>query len=112
MSMCLQVHRAAPLSAVTECLLLFLSHAALSAACAPHPQLRDTLRASAEWAELQREVVQHLLQRRCFFRDLSEKDLVGLSSIMEVRHLETGAVVFKEGQKGDSFFVLIDGEVR
>ena len=96
-------------------------------------------------AELQREIVQLLLQRVCFFRDLSETDLVGLSSIMEVssvarcgpnscprssylldllallnyfpylptqvRHLETGTVVFREGQKGDSFYVLIDGEV-
>ena len=63
-------------------------------------------------ATVQREVVQHLLQRRCFFQDLSKKDLVSLSSIMEVRHLEAGAVVFKEGQRGDSFYVLVDGEVR
>ena len=110
---CLQVRRATSLSAVTDCLLLFLSHAALSAACASsHPQLRDALHASAEWAQVQREVVQHLLQRRCFFQDLSKKDLVSLSSIMEVRHLEAGAVVFKEGQRGDSFYVLVDGEVR
>jgi len=106
-----EVHRAASLSAVTDCLLLFLSHAALSAAYAPHPQLRDALHGTAEWAEVQRDAVQHLLQRRCFFRDLSEKDLVGLSSIFEVRHLGAGAVVFKEGSKGDCFYVLVDGEV-
>lgn len=52
------------------------------------------------------------LQRAPLFEGLSRKELVALARVTEDVEVEAGKVIFKEGDIGQEFFVVIDGEAE
>lgn len=46
------------------------------------------------------------------FGDLDSSELTQIVQIMQVRNLEPGEVVFAEGEAGDAWYVVFDGEVE
>jgi CRP-like cAMP-binding protein len=46
------------------------------------------------------------------FGDLSPEELARIVDIVEVRPIEDGGVVFAEGDPGDAWYVVFDGEVE
>jgi CRP-like cAMP-binding protein len=46
------------------------------------------------------------------FRDLGDKAILHLAEIAEVQKVRAGEAVIREGSEGDSFFVILKGEVR
>jgi CRP-like cAMP-binding protein len=50
------------------------------------------------------------LKRAPLFQDLSRKELVELARVTEDIEVPPGKVLCKEGQTGQEFFVIVDGE--
>lgn len=46
------------------------------------------------------------------FKDLSEEELALISAITAEREFSQGEVVFKEGEVGDAFYVVLEGKIR
>ena len=46
------------------------------------------------------------------FRDFTSKELLGIVSKMELKEVKTGHIVIKQGEIGDQFYILQDGEVE
>ncbi|MFA6989892.1 MAG: cyclic nucleotide-binding domain-containing protein [Candidatus Gastranaerophilaceae bacterium] len=47
-----------------------------------------------------------------FFYDLSEKDLTVLAEFFKIRELQEGRYVFKQGDKPDGLYFIIEGKVK
>lgn len=62
--------------------------------------------------ELTSEQTLQFLLDAPMFGDLVPEELQEIVEIMEVRHLEPGSDVFAEGDPGDAWYVLYDGEVE
>jgi CRP-like cAMP-binding protein len=52
------------------------------------------------------------LKRAPLFEDLSKKELTGLARVTEDMELPAGAVLCKEGDTGQEFFVIVDGAIE
>jgi CRP/FNR family transcriptional regulator, cyclic AMP receptor protein len=52
------------------------------------------------------------LKRAPLFESLSRKDLTQLARVSEDLEVEPGKVLCKEGEIGQEFFVIVDGEIR
>lgn len=52
------------------------------------------------------------LKRAPLFQGLSRKELVALAKVSEDLELPAGRVLCREGEVGQEFFVLVDGEVE
>lgn len=52
------------------------------------------------------------LKRAPLFQGLSRKELVALAKVTEDLELPAGRVLCREGEVGQEFFVLLDGEVE
>jgi CRP/FNR family transcriptional regulator, cyclic AMP receptor protein len=52
------------------------------------------------------------LRRAPLFADLSQKELAQLARVTEDIEVDAGRVLIREGDRGDEFFVLMDGTVR
>jgi CRP/FNR family cyclic AMP-dependent transcriptional regulator len=59
-----------------------------------------------------REDTARLLGRVPLFADLSERDLAELAQVAVPRRYEPGQAVFREGDSGDTCFVVREGSVR
>jgi serine phosphatase RsbU (regulator of sigma subunit) len=46
------------------------------------------------------------------FSDLPEHELEHLQHTLEVKHLEAGEILFREGEPGERFYVLMEGELE
>ena len=46
------------------------------------------------------------------FSSFSEPELVPLERAMEIRECEDGEVLIREGERGDTFFLIVEGAVR
>jgi CRP/FNR family transcriptional regulator, cyclic AMP receptor protein len=58
------------------------------------------------------EATAQLLGRVSIFSGLSPEQLVDLASVAVPRHWESGEVIFREGDTGDTCYVVQDGSVR
>ncbi len=54
----------------------------------------------------------NLLANIPLFHDLPISELEHLQSTMQVRHLESGEILFREGQIGRHFYVIADGQLE
>ncbi len=63
-------------------------------------------------AELTLEQIVHFLLDAPMFGDLDESELSQIVQIMQVQHLEPGQSVFLEGDPGDAWYLLYEGEVE
>jgi CRP/FNR family transcriptional regulator, cyclic AMP receptor protein len=52
------------------------------------------------------------LKRAPLFQGLSKKDLTDLARVTEDMELAQGAVLCKEGDTGQEFFVILDGDIE
>ena len=52
------------------------------------------------------------LKRAPLFADLSRKELTELAKVTDVVDFDTGKVLCREGQTGQEFFVIMEGEVE
>src|SRR4051794_27028457 len=59
-----------------------------------------------------REDTARLLGRGPLFADLSERDLVELGQVPGPRRYEPGQGVFREGETGDTCYIVSEGDVR
>jgi serine/threonine protein phosphatase PrpC/CRP-like cAMP-binding protein len=64
--------------------------------------------ARAKRLALKRDV----LSRMPIFSRLSERELLRVMQVVEVRLYKDGDVVIREGDKGDELFIVLDGKVR
>jgi CRP-like cAMP-binding protein len=61
--------------------------------------------------QLRRDERVALIREMPLFANLSRRDLVRVARIVEERELEAGAELMREGEQGDSFYVVVEGEV-
>lgn len=54
----------------------------------------------------------NLLSKIPLFSDLPIEELDHLQSRMEVKHLRTGEILCREGERGEHFYVLVNGELQ
>jgi CRP/FNR family transcriptional regulator, cyclic AMP receptor protein len=54
-------------------------------------------------------VTVELMRRIPFFSELPESDIPLLSSVLTVRNLDAGEILFHYGDDGDALFVVVDG---
>ncbi len=47
-----------------------------------------------------------------FFRNFPGSDLAGVAYLADVRHVEAGESVFKQGDEGDAFYVVVQGSIK
>jgi len=47
-----------------------------------------------------------------FFSEISEENLAELDNISKVRHLKKGTILFIEGNKAESIFIVKDGKIK
>lgn len=47
-----------------------------------------------------------------FFRNFPGSDLAGVAFLADVRHVEAGESVFKQGDEGDAFYVVVQGAIK
>jgi serine/threonine protein phosphatase PrpC len=66
---------------------------------------------SEQSAEALDEIAQ-VLSRVFLFKDLSETERMLIAPFMEQRTLQTGAVLFREGDNAEEFYVVLEGEMR
>jgi serine/threonine protein phosphatase PrpC len=64
--------------------------------------------ARAKRLALKRDVLAHMP----LFSRLSERELLRVMQIVEVREYKDGDVVIREGDKGDELFIVLEGKVR
>ncbi len=64
--------------------------------------------ARAKRLALKRDVMAHMP----LFSRLSERELLRVMQLVEVREYTDGDVVIREGDKGDELFIVLDGKVR
>ena len=62
--------------------------------------------------EIELHIIARMLEGVPFFKQLERKQRAGLARIMEVECLPGGSTVFKEGDLGDTFYVLVQGALR
>jgi len=65
---------------------------------------RDAERMGKEWAALLAEVP--------LFAGLPKRHLRRIASLAQTRRFERGAIVVREGDPGDGFYVVLDGEAH
>jgi serine phosphatase RsbU (regulator of sigma subunit) len=53
-----------------------------------------------------------LFSRIPLFADLSPEELSGLIASLDVRQMSTGEILFREGEPGEHFYVVMDGELE
>lgn len=58
-----------------------------------------------------REAITELLATFSFFDSLDEQDLSLISRHLHITEIEPGKVLFKEGDKGDCVYFVLDGEM-
>ena len=46
------------------------------------------------------------------FSEMDEQEVAGIREIMEVMKFKPGQVIIREGEKGDLFYVITEGEVE
>jgi len=56
--------------------------------------------------------INDLFRRIFLFQDLSEEELALISGITAERDLRQGEVIFKEGEVGDTFYMVLEGRIR
>jgi len=54
----------------------------------------------------------NILSKISLFSDLPSDELDHLQSMLKVRHLEPGEILFNEGQRGEHFYVLTEGKLE
>jgi phosphoserine phosphatase RsbU/P len=54
----------------------------------------------------------NILSKISLFSDLPPNELDHLQSMLEVRHLKPGEILFNEGQRGEHFYVLTEGKLE
>lgn len=54
----------------------------------------------------------NLISKIPLFSDLPEDELDHLQSMLKTKSLQPGEILFKEGQRGDHFYILTDGELE
>jgi len=54
----------------------------------------------------------NLFRRIFLFQDLSDEELALISAITAERDFSQGDVIFKEGEVGDAFYMVLEGRVR
>ena len=54
----------------------------------------------------------NLLSKIPLFSDLPEAELDHLQSMLKVRYLHPGEILFREGSRGEHFYILTDGELE
>jgi HEAT repeat protein/ATP/ADP translocase len=69
-------------------------------------ELTDTQRATGDIATMLQ------LRRVPLFQQLSPEDLQRIASVATERWFEEGAVLIREGERGDEMFVIVEGRVR
>jgi len=52
------------------------------------------------------------LSKAAVFKGISKEKLAKITTIMTVKNFPSGQLVFKEGESGDSIYVLLEGEVE
>ena len=63
-------------------------------------------------AEIPQEQILRFLQDAPMFGDLDEDELEHLVQITQIQRLAVGDWVFREGDPGDAWYVVYDGEVE
>ena len=53
-----------------------------------------------------------ILKGSQLFRDFPGNELAGIASLAEVVHLEKGDQVFRQGDPGDAFYMVVRGAIR
>lgn len=52
------------------------------------------------------------LSKAAVFKGISKEKLAKITAIMAIKNFPAGQLVFKEGEYGDSIYILLDGEVE
>ena len=52
-----------------------------------------------------------MLEKVNFFKSISHRQREGLARIMRIVYYQPEDIIFRIGDRGESFFVLVDGEV-
>jgi len=52
------------------------------------------------------------LSKAAVFKGIPKEKLAKITAIMSIKNFPTGQLVFKEGESGDSIYVLLEGEVE
>lgn len=93
-----QVRREASVTALEHCFLLQFT--------AP-----DMSGLNVELADVRVHVVSLILQKSNFFKTLTRHQREALALIMDVQYYNTSDTIFDEGDPGNKFYVVIDGQV-
>ena len=67
---------------------------------------------ASEDGEVPGQVLTEELKAVQFFNGLGSKSLVKLIPALEQRHFSTGSTIVKQGDEGDSFYIIRNGEVE
>lgn len=70
------------------------------------------IRVGSEQNQRSIDEIAHILRAVFLFRDLSEAERLVIAPYLEERRYRRGEVLFREGDAGDEFFVIVDGAVR
>ncbi len=55
---------------------------------------------------------QDVVRRAPLFAALDDEDVEALRSTMSTTHLQRGEILFREGQRGDRLYVIVEGKVK
>lgn len=84
-------------------------HPAVNAKLAEIAQSEEERKQGAEAASM---TIRTRLKRYApLFSEFSRDELTGIVPVMEVHHVAAGAVVFQQGDAGDSLFIVAQGEI-
>lgn len=92
-----QVRREASITALEHCFLLQFTAA-------------DMTGLNVELADVRIHVISLVLQKSNFFKTLSRHQRENLALIMDVQYYNTTDTIFIEGDPGNKFYVVIDGQ--